>query len=153
MKLNKIVTAFVFILLSFGSFAQNKNYFIDYQSLAKDMENKYHIPSCVILAVGYLESAGGTSNIAKRLNNHFGIVGNSQPAISGYKSQYRYFPSIEDSFIGFCKLVSSKKFYENMKGSKDAEKWVKNIAAAGYAADATKWGNAIIAVINRKCPK
>jgi Bax protein len=147
----KTLKTFVFICLCFVLNAQNKNYFNDFKDLAKEMEEKYQIPSCVILAVGYIESGGGTSKVGKMLNNHFGIVGPSQPAISGYKSRYRYYPTVKDSFIGFCELVAKKKFYNNLKGSDDKSKWVKSIAATGYAADANKWSNAVIGLINKKC--
>ncbi len=42
------------LFLVFSSAAQNKNYFVDYKDLANQMEEKYQIPSCVILAVGYI---------------------------------------------------------------------------------------------------
>ena len=147
----KTLKILVFILLFFTTNAQNKNYFNDYKELAKQMEDTYKIPSCVILAVGYIESGGGISQVGKRLNNHFGIVGSSQPAISGYKSRYRYYPTVKDSFIGFCELVCSKKFYEGLKGSVDRNKWVKSLAATGYASDANKWSTKVIGIMNKYC--
>lgn len=133
--------------------AQNKNYFSEYWALANEMEQKYTIPACVILAVGYIESGGGVSQVGKRLNNHFGIVGPSKPEISGYTSRYRYYPTIRDSFDGFCILVSTKKFYPKVKGSADKNLWVRSIASTGYAADANKWSAAVIGIINNKCPQ
>jgi len=131
--------------------AQNKNYFSEYWALAKEMEQQYTIPACVILAVGYIESGGGVSQVGKRLNNHFGIVGPSKPEISGYRSRYRYYPTIKDSFVGFCNLVAAKKFYPKFKGSPDKNLWVRSIAATGYAADENKWSAAVIGIINNKC--
>jgi Bax protein len=147
----KIIKTLVFICFCLMLHAQNKNYFNEYKDLAKQMEEQYKIPSCVILAVGYIESGGGTSKVGQKLNNHFGIVGSCQASISGYKSRYKYYPTVKDSFIGFCELVSSKKFYNGMKGSDDKSKWVKSIAATGYAADANKWSNAVIGIINKNC--
>jgi Bax protein len=147
----KALMILVFILLFFTTNAQNKNYFNDYIELAKQMEETYKIPSCVILAVGYIESGGGISQVGKRLNNHFGIVGSSQPAISGYKSRYKYYPTVKDSFIGFCELVRSKKFYEGLKGSDDRNKWVKSLADTGYASDANKWSAKVIGIMNKYC--
>jgi len=143
-----------FVLITFFSFfgySQQHKYFSDYKDLAQQMEEKYSIPSCVILAVGYLESGGGTSKVGRLLHNHFGIVGPSKPAISGYKSSYKYFPTVDDSFIGFCELISSKKYYEKLKGSKDTSKWVNSIASGGYAADAKLWSKTVNAIIKKHC--
>lgn len=141
---------FCFISIVFTSFSQKK-YFLEYRKLADSLENIYQIPACVILSIAYIESGGGTSNIAKKLHNHFGIKGKNNVAISGYKSSYRYYPTIQDSYIGFCNLVSSKKYYASMKGSKDNKKWLKTIASYGYAADANLWSTTILSVLNKNC--
>lgn len=140
----------VFILISFSSFSQHQ-YFLDYRKLADSLSSAYQIPACIILSVAYIESGGGTSNIAKKLHNHFGIKGKNDIAISGYKSTYRYFATIEDSYIGFCDLVASKKYYETMKGSVDNEKWLKTIASHGYAADANSWSSAVNKTLKKNC--
>lgn len=142
-----VFICFVFINAS----AQNTNYFKEYKVLAKKMEQQYKIPACVILAVGYIESGGGTSKVGTKLNNHFGIVGSSQSQISGYKSRYKYFPTVEDSFIGFCELIASKKYYEKLKGSDDHTRWIKSIASGGYAADANHWAKTLNGIIKKYC--
>ena len=141
----------MFLFLSPLSYSQGVSFFKDYKPLADSLSKIYGIPSCVILGVSYLESGGGTSTIAKRLNNHFGIVGNCNFEVSQYKSRYRYFKKREDSYIAFCELVSRKKFYAQLKGSFEEQVWVRNIAATGYAADANKWTAAVMRIINTKC--
>ncbi len=143
-------TLLVFILMSFTSFGQHQ-YFVDYRKLADSLSSVYQIPACVILSVAYIESGGGTSNIANKLHNHFGIKGKNDIAISGYKSSYRYYPTIEDSYIGFCNLVASKAYYATMTDSKDHEKWLKSIAACGYAKDANLWSATIYKVLKKNC--
>ena len=147
MKKNSLL---VFILMSFTSFGQHQ-YFVDYRKLADSLSSVYQIPACVILSVAYIESGGGTSNIANKLHNHFGIKGKNDIAISGYKSSYRYYPTIEDSYIGFCNLVASKAYYATMKDSEDHEKWLKSIAACGYAKDANLWSSTIYKVLKKNC--
>ena len=139
-----------FILITLNHFSQ-KTYFIDYRELADSLESAYQIPACIILSVAYKESGGGTSNIGRKLNNHFGIKGKNDVSISGYQSSYKYYPTSRDSYIGFCTLVSSKKYYASMKGSKDHEKWLKTIASYGYAADANKWSTSVLSVLNKNC--
>ena len=70
------------------------SYFDKYRLLADSLSKQYEIPTCVILSVAYLESGGGTSVIAKKLHNHFGIVGDCNYSISKLKSRYKYYPSI-----------------------------------------------------------
>ena len=149
----KIILSLLFIFIFCGvNFSQSaKNYFVKYQKLADSLGESYGIPSCLIRGVAYLESGGGTSIVAKKLNNHFGIVGNCNYAVSNHKSKYRYYTSIENSYIGFCKLVASKKFYSQMKGSKDCKLWLKKIAATGYAADPVKWATHVNSAINKYC--
>ena len=145
---NCLLCSFIFITLNHFS---QKTYFIDYRELADSLESAYEIPACIILSVAYIESGGGTSNIGRKLNNHFGIKGKNDVSISGYQSSYKYYPTSRDSYIGFCTLVSSKKYYASMKGSKDHEKCLKTIASYGYAADANKWSKSVLLVLNKNC--
>ena len=145
-----LIFILIFILITLNHFSQ-KTYFIDYRELADSLESAYEIPACIILSVAYIESGGGTSNVGRKLNNHFGIKGKNDVSISGYQSSYKYYSTSRDSFIGFCTLVSSKKYYASMKGSKDHEKWLKTIASYGYAADANKWSTSVLSVLNKNC--
>jgi uncharacterized FlgJ-related protein len=149
-KYNFFNLLFLFLLISPNCFSQN-NYFKDYKKLGDSLSLIYKIPSCVILSVAYIESGGGTSTNARKLNNHFGIVGNCQYQITKHKSKYRYFPSIKSSYIGFCELVKSKSFYSSMINNTDEALWLKKIAATGYAADANKWSNTVYNIIKSKC--
>ncbi len=147
----KVLISIVLIFFSFTVSSQSVNYFTKYRAIADEMEATYDIPACVILAIGYIESGGGTSKVGRLLNNHFGIVGSSKPEISGYKSKYKYYPTVKDSFIGLCKLIASKKYYAGLKGTKDIKKWLKAIAAGGYAADAEHWSKTIAAIAQKHC--
>jgi len=118
--------------------------------LADSLSLVYQIPSCVMLAVAYHESGGGVSVVAKKLNNHFGIAGDCRYDITKHKSKYRYYPTITDSYIGFCNLVASKKFYESMKGNTDENLWLKKLGATGYASD-PNWSTTVYKVVLNKC--
>ncbi|MFM7595136.1 MAG: glucosaminidase domain-containing protein [Flavobacteriales bacterium] len=133
------------------SFGQQKPvYFDDYRALADSLSLVYQIPSCVMLAVAYHESGGGVSIVAKKLNNHFGIVGDCRYDITKHKSKYRYYSTITDSYIGFCKLVASKKFYESMLGNTDEKLWLKKLGATGYASD-PNWSTTVYKIVVNKC--
>lgn len=141
-----IITS-LFAMIMLHTYGQKTSYFVKYEALADSLSKVYKIPRSVILSVAYWESGGGTSKAARHLHNHFGIVGDCKTSISKYKSQYKYYASVEDSYVGFCKLVSSKKFYQTMLESIDAKMWLKKIAATGYAADPTLWANTIYNII------
>jgi len=145
-------TLILFCLLSIGSAAclysqkPKPTYFEKHRSLADSLSIEYGIPVGVILSVAYLESGAGTSLAAKKLNNHFGIVGDCKYPVSNHKSKYKYYPTVEESYVAFCNLVKNRRFYESLRGSTEERVWFIKIAATGYAADATKWSNACIRI-------
>lgn len=122
----------------------SQTYFDKYQSLADSLECVYKIPSSIILAIAYHESAGGRSFLARKSNNHFGIVGKNPH----YRSRYRYFSSDTASFEGFCRLICSKSFYKRLAGTTESHHWVNAIAKSGYA-ESSGWSMKIIAIIRR----
>jgi flagellum-specific peptidoglycan hydrolase FlgJ len=135
---------------SFAYGQQKPMYFDTYRALADSLSLVYQIPSCLMLAVAYHESGGGVSVVAKKLNNHFGIVGDCRYDITNHQSKYRYYPTITDAYIGFCKLVVSKKFYESMKGNTDENLWLKKLGATGYASN-PNWPTAVYKVVTNSC--
>lgn len=146
MKTRKIIIFVFFVFFCLHTKSQTE-YFEKYQSICDSLETVYGIPSSVILAVAYHESGGGTSRNSKLLNNHFGITGsNNLLKTHGIKSKYKYYPTVLDGFIGFCNLVSRKKFYESLKGNTTPSKWVYSIHSTGYCPSQT-WPSKIINVI------
>jgi len=141
MKRNLILTVLLTIFLSVKSFSQD--YFEKYQVVADSLENVYGIPSSIMLAVAYHESGGGKSAVAKHSNNHFGIKGKNHKV----KSSYKYFENVVQSYIGFCNVISNKRFYSILKGEQDVNKWVKSISNSGYAEHSTTWAKKILSII------
>ena len=136
----------------FHSLSSQTEYFNKYKPLADSLEDKYGVPSCLILSVGFLESGRGKSKVAKILNNHFGIVGKNNLHKKGrFKSKYKYFYSVSDSYNSFCKLIASKSYYSTLKGNKDINKWAIAIASKGYAENANLWSRYIIKLAKKKC--
>ena len=134
--------------LNFFSYSQ-KEYFDTYQILADSLEGVYGIPSSVMLSIAYHESGGGKSRNAKLLNNHHGIKGsNNLLKTHKIKSKYRQFASVEESYVGFCELVTRKKVYGKLKGEEDVSKWVYGIYNSGYCSS-KKWPVAILGIIKK----
>jgi Bax protein len=138
------LTLTFFLFVSKKSFSQD--YFQKYQPIADSLEKIYGIPSSIMLAVAYIESGGGKSLVAKQSHNHFGIKGKNDRV----KSSYKYFENDTASYVGFCDVISRKKFYSNLKGTEDVNKWVYAISNSGYATNSTTWSKKIIYVIKSK---
>lgn len=109
---------------------------------------KVHSP---IIAQAILESASGTSELAVKANNFFGLkyregrcptaigiyekVGSEQKADGSYSSskmKWCKFKNMEDGVIGYFDFINNST-YSNLKGVTDAETYLKNIKADGYA--------------------
>lgn len=136
----------------FLSLTAQTDYFNKYKILADSLGEKYEVPSCLILSIGFLESGNGKSKVAKILNNHFGIVGkNNLDKKNSFKSKYKYFYSVTDSYVSFCKLIASKTYYSDLKGNKNIDKWAIAIASKGYAENANLWSSYIIKLAKKQC--
>ncbi|QCX52658.1 glucosaminidase domain-containing protein [Elizabethkingia sp. JS20170427COW] len=141
-----VVISLVLTFISTNINAQNK-YIKENEKLAATLSQEYGIPSSIILAIAYVESGGGTSKNSKVLKNHFGIVGKNN--VPNYKSRYKSFDSIKDSYIAFCELLSRKKYYSKLKGSDNHNAWIKAIAAAGYSTQPEAWKQKISSAIKK----
>lgn len=62
----------------------------------KDAEQKYHVNAVFLVAIAIFESGNGTSAMARRRNNCFGLLG-------------RRFKSVEECIDYTAKLISSEK--------------------------------------------
>lgn len=104
-----------------------------------------------IIAQAILESARGTSELAKNANNYFGLKyragrcptsngiyikeGSEQNPNGSYVSsvmQWCKFPDIEASVQGYFDFINNSR-YANLKGVTDPEKYLKLIREDGYA--------------------
>ena len=128
--------------------AQSPAYIANHKVLAAVLSEGYGIPASVILAVAYVESAGGKGPTAKVLNNHFGIVGeNDFVNKRGHKSRYKQYDNELASYVDFCNLIARKKFYHKLKDNDNSIAWVKAISHAGYSENPSEWEKRIISII------
>ena len=136
------------LALIFSANAQNTAYITNHKTMATLLSEHYGIPASVILAVAYVESAGGNGPTAKVLNNHFGIVGeNEYTNDRGHKSRYKQYSSELVSYLDFCRLISHKSFYARLKGNEDASAWVKAMSRCGYSEQPQLWQKRILSTI------
>jgi flagellar protein FlgJ len=89
------------------------NYFREAQTAARE----FKMDPMVILAQGAYETGWGTSTLARKYNNFFGITAAGKPnafwdgafyqAQNQYKLKFRIYKSPLDSFRDFARLISS----------------------------------------------
>ncbi len=139
------------LLLLSGVMLQAQGKYIQaYKPLADSLSVVYGIPSSVMLGVAIIESGSGSSRNAKLLNNHFGIVGkNNLLKTKGIRSRYKQYPSVKASYIGFCQLLTRKRFYPKLKGNSDYKLWLEAMSKAGYSEAPAEWKARISAAIRK----
>jgi hypothetical protein len=102
----------------------------------------YKIPASVILAQAIFESACGTSELAKRSNNHFGIkchstwAGDTTVKTDDAEDEcFRKYGSVKDSYTDHSVfLVSRPRYSELFKlPFTDYKGWCRGLKNAGYA--------------------
>ena len=136
-------------LLAATANAQGR-YLKTYRPLADSLSVVYGIPASVMLGVAIIESGSGTSRNARLLNNHFGIVGkNNLLKTKGIRSRYKQYPSVKASYIGFCQLLTRKKFYPRLRGNNDYKRWLDAMSKAGYSEAPVEWKARISAAIRK----
>ena len=103
----------------------------------------YGIPASITLAQGVLESAAGTSDLAREANNHFGIKCHSDwKGKPFYKDDdkkqecFRSYPSVEQSFDDHSAFLKKER-YAGLYSLKitDYKSWAKGLKKCGYATD------------------
>ena len=111
--------------------------------LAQETEKRYGVPASVTLAQYALESGYGTSNLAAKGNNYFGITGsyNGQSVeLSG--RNWRKYDSMAQSFEDHGRLLTTGRYAAATQGMNNAFDYVDAIAEiyapssdgnAGYA--------------------
>ncbi len=154
--MSRILSIAVFLFFSVVLFSQNTVYF-DYIERYKDIAiqemERAGVPASIKLGQGILESAGGTSTLALRANNHFGIkCGSSWKGGTYYrkdddrdengkliKSCFRKFKSADACFVAHSEFLRTNRRYDFLffLNPRDYKSWSYGLKKAGYATSAT----------------
>lgn len=119
-------------------------YFEKYYQVAKKAGDKYKIDPLIILSQGAHESAYGTSNIAAKANNFFGITasgakniywkGKSYQAQNQYKLKFRVYDTPQDSFMDFARLIFNR--YKSAHAvANDYKSYASRISTSAYISE------------------
>lgn len=140
--------AFLLGLTVTASAQLNQTYlaYIDkYKNLAIEQMKLHRIPASITLAQALLESGAGTSMLATKANNHFGIKCHSDwKGESVYKDDdekndcFRKYKSVKDSYEDHSKFLERSR-YERLYtyDPLDYKAWARGLRECGYATLAT----------------
>ena len=146
------------ICLPFTLFAQRQKY-TDYINTYKDFAiqsmNEFKIPASITLAQGLLESGAGTSTLARKGNNHFGIkCGRNWKGRKSYHDDdargecFRNYRSAKESFDDHGRFLANGQRYAFLFNLDitDYKGWARGLKKAGYATDPS-YANRLISII------
>lgn len=137
----------IMLLTSVSLFAQirwNSQYqtYIDqYKDLAIAEMLKHNIPASITLAQGLLESGAGTSDLARKSNNHFGIkchdwIGATTSYTDDRPNEcFRVYRDVYESYEDHSKFLTEQPRYRNLFKLKrtDYKGWARGLKKCGYA--------------------
>lgn len=122
----------------------------------------YDIRSTVI-AQAIIEGAAGTSLLAKRYHNHFGMKCGSSwkgksvnlatkeeysvGTLTSIKANFRAYDSDEDGVAGYYDFISTKR-YANLRNAKDYTQYAQYLKADGWATSST-YVNTLVNTVKR----
>lgn len=149
--MKKIVLLLVLTLSQLHGFGQTAAsvYVERYKNVAIEKMNQTGVPASVILAVAMHESGSGTSKIARRLNNHFGIKGKNH--VKSVRSAYKSYDSVDDSYADFIATLKKHPSFAKLftqYSSDDYKNWIRGIQRGGYAHSKT-WGAQVLGFIKK----
>lgn len=119
-----------------------EKYFEKYKAVAIEQMAKYKIPASITLAQGVYESGAGSSQLARKANNHFGIK-----CHNGWKGRsvsydddergecFRAYGSVWESYEDHSKFLTGSKRYSSLFHLKitDYKGWARGLKKCGYA--------------------
>jgi flagellum-specific peptidoglycan hydrolase FlgJ len=122
------------------------DYVRQYGTIAITEMQKYGVPASISLAQGLIESRAGTSKLAKRNQNHFGIKCFSRNCKKGHcsnftddshKDFFRAFKNPWESWREHSRMISTGRYAKLKNHGRDYRKWAYGLKAVGYATDRT----------------
>lgn len=149
--MRNILRVCLFLFVVSSAFAQKKQssavtYIENYKMLAISEMHKTGIPASITLAQALHESANGTSQVAVKANNHFGVKctrnwSGKRFHRNGNKrnSCFRKYESVEDAYADRSSFLSKNKQYAFLFKYKPTQhkKWAYGLQRSGYARSRT----------------
>lgn len=136
---------------------RTKAYIRRFKEVAQEESDRYGIPASVKMAQGILETNAGSSQLAKKNNNHFGVKCFSRTCKKGHcsnfgddshKDFFRKYDNAWESWRAHSKMIVSGKYKTLLKHGDDYEAWAKGLKKLGYAT-ATHYDKTLVELIEK----
>ncbi len=134
-----------------------KAYIERYSKVAVAEMDKFGIPASITMAQAIIESRSGTSVLAARNNNHFGIKCFSKSCPKGHcsnftddhhKDFFRKYANATDSWREHSQFLMKYRYRDLLKYGKNYRVWAKGLRDFGYATDKT-YDKKLISIVER----
>ena len=128
-----------------------------FSEIAVTEMQKYGVPASIKMAQALIESRAGTSTLAVKNNNHFGMKCFSKNCKKGHctnltddhhKDFFRSYPSSWESWRAHSELISQGRYRKLKYNGLDYKKWAYGLKEAGYATD-KRYAEKLIGVIDK----
>jgi flagellum-specific peptidoglycan hydrolase FlgJ len=136
---------------------QVRSYIERFSQTAISEMDKYGIPASISMAQAIVESRSGTSTLAVRNNNHFGIKCFSKSCAKGHcsnftddhhKDFFRKYTGPWESWREHSNFLMKHRYHTLLKYGKNYKAWAKGLREYGYATDES-YDKKLIAIIER----
>jgi hypothetical protein len=133
-----------------------EDYIAKWSDLAVEHMHRYGIPASIKLAQGILESAAGTSYLARNANNHFGIKCHDWTGPRVFRADdtpnccFRKYATAEESWNDHSIFLTTRAHYRFLFDLPitDFRGWARGLQRAGYATN-PQYANKLINIIER----
>ena len=142
---NYFILIFIFCCFNHNVLGQSRqaqeDYISIYKNIAMQKMKEYKIPASITLAQGILESGSGSSELARKANNHFGIKCHDWKGDKFYydddspKECFRKYKKVEESFHDHSLFLTQRPRYADLfkLPIDDYKAWAHGLKKAGYA--------------------
>lgn len=126
-----------------------------FAAVAVSEMKKYGIPASITLAQGLIETDAGSSTLASKHNNHFGIKCFSKKCTKGHcvnatdnthKDFFVRYETAWTSYRAHSEFLTGKRYRHLHDLGKDYKAWARGLKEAGYATD-PRYADKLIKVI------
>ena len=155
MKKLLLITSLIVSTLAASAQNTSQSYIEKFKDNAVRIMHETGVPASIILAAAMHESANGNSNIAKNLNNQFGVKGfNSHVYVMNNKkvrTSYKKYDSVLESFQDFARIMTTRPQFSHLAETLnhyDYMHWAKGIQHSGYCSS-HKWAAQVMAIIRK----
>lgn len=137
--------------------SQVRDYIKRFSQTAVGEMDKFGIPASISMAQAIVESRSGTSILAVRNNNHFGVKCFSRNCPNGHctnftddhhKDFFRKYAGPWDSWREHSTFLMKNSYRKLLKHGKDYRAWARGLRECGYATDQS-YDKKLIAIIER----